>query len=272
MISQTFDTGGTRLDDPVTTAFLPAVVASGGLAFRPGALERPGNTYSAMIERLSPAFAELRGPVDLVVLAYATPDAVPGAVAGPLATAVLPGNPSAFAVTDQGVAAPFTALALAELYAARTGLERIVVLLLDQASFPYEVPDSPAVRVDGDAVVVLVLERPGADDGRGGYEIQQDSGVPAAEFTERIGRLWKQLADDEDTPVLFGPGVDPAWSLPISAVDVRHVAPGQPGTGLWREAAARHSGTARGTVVLIDLDPSTGDLSGCRLDTGAPPR
>ncbi|MEV6598113.1 hypothetical protein AB0M36_14710 [Actinoplanes sp. NPDC051346] len=268
MVSMTFPVGRTRLDDDVSLDFMPDVARAAGVGFRPEVIRRPGNTFAAMTEALVPELGTLAGGVDLALLAHVTPDAVPSEVAGPVITAALPGEPSSFAVTDNGLSAPYTALALAQRYARRCGFHRIVLFLFDQASSPFDIEASPVQRVDGDAAVALVLERPGPGDA-GGFEVRQESGVAANDVAARLTESWRELS--AGTPALFlGPGVDADWAPPVDAARVHHLAAGFPGTGVWRALGDHWNRSESQTAVLMDYDPACGDLSVCRVHRGHP--
>jgi hypothetical protein len=224
-----FDEGTWRIDDPEVYQYFGDLTRTHGLPFDRELLSRTGNTFIGMAEALLKD--KVTEPVDLVVLAWATPDFDPRLSAPVNLTAVLPGGPLAFAVSGQGPLAPFTALRLAGAYAERHSYDRVLVLILDQATMPFE-----AVLPPRDAAVALVLERPGA------IEVGQE-------------------LTDWDGTVIIGQNVDPAM---IPAGNIVRAPIGYPCTGLW-SALADHRGRER--TILVDYDPVLRDLGVCVVPT-----
>ena len=75
-------------------------------------------------------------PVDVLVLAFAVPDARPGRATASYLSHVCPGEPLAFAICDQGSAAAFTGLRLIREYARTGGCARGLLLVVEQAILP----------------------------------------------------------------------------------------------------------------------------------------
>jgi hypothetical protein len=234
-----FDEGTCRIDSPELYQYFEDLTGSHGVPFDRELMSRSGNTFISMATALlEDAVTE---PVDLVVLAWATPDFDPRLSAPVNLTAVLPGGPLVFATSGQGPLAPFTALRLAGAYAVRHSYERVLVLALDQATMPFRTDPVEAMRPDRDAAVALVLERPGA------IEVGCLPGVAEQTLADLI---------DWDGTVIVGQGVDSAL---IPAEKVVRAPVGYPCTGLWSTLADHRDGR----TILVDYDPVHGDLGVC---------
>jgi hypothetical protein len=276
VVHRSFPTGSVRPDDAVSLTCLRDATREAGVGFRREVLDRPGNPYSVMARALVGDLLDEHprpGPVDFAILAYASPDSVPNQVTGPFLVAALPGHPTTFTVTDQGRAAPFTALALAQRYARRHRYRRLVVMLFDQSLLPYELPQVPAQRLDGDAAVAVVLERPDrGEDGAApvaspGYHVRQVAGVGQADALARAAGLVDPHVLRRGPRVALGAGLDPRGTFPAECEDVWSGPPGYPCTGLWRYLADGPCTAGARPVVLVDYEAAGGDL--CVLWSGA---
>ncbi|QUI33088.1 hypothetical protein H9W91_21180 [Streptomyces alfalfae] len=226
--------GPGRAYDPaeVHEDFLQEAADPYGVEFRRDLFAASGRRTSVEL-----ADAALRGlgPLDgdeapeVVVVAYATPDFEHGELVAAYLKYHLPGEPLAFAVSDQGVLAPFTALRVGVEYARRGGLRRVLLVVVDQSSQPYEMPSSGRDAVAEDSAVALLLA--------------WDGGQEAS---------------------LGGFGLGPADRTAPPPGEVVRPLPGLPCTGVW---AALLSGTpASGPAVLADLDESRGQAAYCTVD------
>ncbi len=193
-----------------------------------------GQSYGEMAAAVLPP-----EPVDLLVLAFAGPDIVPGRATATWLGSLCTGDPLAFAVCDQGSAAPFTALRILRDYG-RTA----VLLVVEQADLPYPAP-VPA----GHTAVAVRLDPGGVADLR-------------------------QYADVDPTDVPGLLGGDLIVSASVAAPAGARVAdPGRPVTGVWWELADT---THAGQVTLADYDPrlrrlcvATIDMATAETATGA---
>ncbi|WP_042386376.1 hypothetical protein [Streptacidiphilus melanogenes] len=192
----------------------------------------------------------------IAVLAYATPDFEHTRLAASLLHGLLPGEPLTFAVSDQGVLSPFTALRVAVEYARRSGWNRLLLVVVDQSSQPFPRPETGQLAVDRDAAAALLL----------GWE---GGAAPVAGLGQ--GRPEQALpalrADLADAGLLAaGLGLADGPELPLSGPLRRDAVPGRPCTGVWsalRDAPA-------GRVVLADLDRGLDRLAHCTLDLPDP--
>ncbi|MGN9914543.1 hypothetical protein ACTMTJ_44125 [Phytohabitans sp. LJ34] len=111
-----------------------------------------GQSYGEMAAALIADVVRPDEPVDLLVLAFAVPDVRPGRAAATYLSHVCPGSPLAFAVCDQGVAAGFTALRIAQSY---PDCRRSLVIVVEQATLHYDLP-APAPLPTRHAGVALL--------------------------------------------------------------------------------------------------------------------
>ncbi|HEY0636846.1 MAG TPA: hypothetical protein VGD67_04305 [Pseudonocardiaceae bacterium] len=257
--------------DPSLRPYLTDMVGAYGLALRDPVFEAAaGHSYGEMAEPLIEAMVDADTPVDLLVLAHGIHDVRLGRSTATYLSSRCPGNPLAFAVCDQGVAAPFSALRAVHAYAVTGGCRRALLLVAEQSALHYE-PAGPARVPDRHAAVAFLLE-PAA--GAAPLDVRQravDPGrvreVLAAELAELLPGggpgatviLGSDLADVADLANLAGLTGLPA----IAAADEVVVAPaGQPCTGVWWELAARLPvGDEHGRqVVVAEYDPVLGYL------------
>ncbi|MCM4081427.1 hypothetical protein [Paractinoplanes hotanensis] len=185
---------------------------------------------------------ETPGPVDLVVLAHATPDADPRRVTACYLNEQLPGDPLAFAVSDQGPVAPFTALRLLGTYSGDFPGCRALLLVMEQTTIPYDVTGARYPLPLHDIGVAMVLEPAGSD----GIAVHQCPDVAP----EATGALLRELVPAE-IPLITGPGL--AGGAPATTVRDLGAA------GVWAEYAHRRAGVS-GPVAVADRDPVSGTV------------
>ncbi|HEY4023717.1 MAG TPA: hypothetical protein VGM75_33890 [Pseudonocardiaceae bacterium] len=93
-----------------------------------------GHAYTAMTADLLDGLARPLPELDLVVLAYQTPDLHVGEAAGCYLAQRCPGDPASFAISQQGPGAAFTALRVADSMHAFGALRAGAVFVLDQTT------------------------------------------------------------------------------------------------------------------------------------------
>ncbi|GAB3892762.1 hypothetical protein GCM10029964_068160 [Kibdelosporangium lantanae] len=207
-----------------------------------------GNTFTEMARDL---VSSLDTQVDLVVVAHDTPDLDHRLAATTYLSEALPISALQFTVSEGGSCTPYTALRLASGYASRHGYQRVLVLLLDQGTLPYET----GMPLSGDAGVALLLDRSCSP----GLVLRQVTGVSAASVPDVLSDL---LPSDGPLSVVAGAGINPGRDLPSHASVLWHAAAGAPCTASWA-GVARHFGRA---VVVVDYEPRTEELSVCVVD------
>jgi 4-hydroxymandelate oxidase len=238
--------------------------------------EPGGQTYSEMAEALIELAVPEREAVDLLVLAHAIPDINPGRNATAQLSARCPGTPLAFGLTDQGAAAPFTALRLIREYARTGGLRRALLLVLEQAELPYDT-GVPAARPDGHSGVALLLgeasdSSPSAASIRLGTVVTR-AGCRDEDFADELSIL---CTDAAPVTVILGAALADQPIAPTGIDRLRTAAAGRPYTGLWWELADELSKTdstdntdnTPRRIVLCDYDPVQSCLCLAALDVG----
>jgi hypothetical protein len=230
------------------------LLAAYGMSRRPGAFEAGRTSYQEMAAALLPELVPLATGFDLAVLAHASADAEPGWPMCYLAGAV-PAAGLAFAVSDQGATAPFTALRLV-LDSARANRARLaLVLIMENAAVLHDGPVPEPVRVTQDRAVALIL-REGADLAL--ESVRQLTCVPAKSVRALLNDALREAGGP--LTAILGQGLAGHVHGQVTADRVRWAAPGQPGTGIW-SLLAQPQRDAAGCVVLADYDAELRYLS-----------
>ncbi|MFE6051348.1 hypothetical protein ACFQ6N_11355 [Kitasatospora sp. NPDC056446] len=239
VLARRFDGRSETSLDPDLRVFVTDLVRPYGLPLREDLLgEGVGHSYEELAAGLlGEALAEDE-PVDLLILAFDTPDVRPGAPSSLAMSRSVPGTPLAFAVCDQGTASAFTALRLAaDLH--RTGAcRRAVVVLAEQTALHYE-PSQPVPLPQRHAAVVLVCEEAPGE----GLDVRQAPGDPSPEETvraraEKLGPETELLLDDGfGAGFGAGSGFGPGPGDPEGPGSGPDGLPAQPFTGLWARLA-----------------------------------
>ncbi|MFI1919630.1 hypothetical protein [Nocardia sp. NPDC020380] len=223
------------------------------------------NSFTAMASEILSAATPPDETYDLAVIAHTTPDAKPTRPACYLAQA-LSGDTLSFALSEQGVTAPFTALQLTREYARDSSFRRGLVMILDQSFLWNGASAQPprGTRMPGrDAAVVLILEPAGA---LGPVTTLNLADVGPAEARELVdAHLHEAAATGIPTTTIAGAGVDTragdGEQLYWAAADL-------PCAGLWTAFAERLPQWQRTgqRVELIDYDPVLRYLSLCTIE------
>ncbi|MFG2912783.1 hypothetical protein ACGF0D_07810 [Kitasatospora sp. NPDC048298] len=225
---------------------------------------REGFTDSPLrpMPRLAAGALDALGPLtpaeapQVAVLAYTTPDFEHTTLTASLLQHRLPGEPLCFAVSDQGVLAPFTALRIAVEYARRSHWSRLLLVVVDQSSQPYPGPASGQYAAEHDSAVALLLAwdggaAPVAGMGQG----RADQALPGLRSD-----LSKAALLAAGTGLAAGPGLAPS-----PGTRRRDAEPGLPCTGVW--AALREA--PGGRAVIADHDHELDRLAHCTLELPA---
>lgn len=286
-----FDRPSELATDPSLRPYLSDMVGPYGLALRDEVFEAgAGHSYGEMAEPLiealtaagAPAGQPHPSPVDLLVVAYGIHDVRLGRNTATYLSSRCPGNPLAFAVCDQGVAAPFSALRAMHAYAATGACRRALLLVVEQSALHYELAE-PARVPDRHSAVGLLLEAGLAAGGEvgGTVTVRQRTAVPpgqagallAAELTE----LPRPAGAGGGVTLILGADLATEWTGQWTgdrAEDEVVLAPaGQPYTGVWWELAAGLPGWSAGErrVVVAEYDPALGYLCTATMWLAAPP-
>jgi hypothetical protein len=227
LVHRHFAVGGNWTDDPELHEYHADLAALHGIGYRGEVLRRgAGNTFADMA---GPMLAGL-DPVDVVIIAHATPDLDPRVSAGASSAHRFDGEPLVFTVMDQACSVAFTAIRLAGEYVRRHSYRRALVLVLDQSTLPYE----SAEVLGGDAAVALHL---GFDPGG-----RVRSGRIPGVAPEEVARVADQV----------GGGVP---VIGLGQPDRRF-----PATGIWH---GYRPGTSK---LLVHYDQPRAQLSYCAID------
>jgi hypothetical protein len=261
IVHRRFGGGTSRVDDAFSVRHFSDLTTGHGVAYRGDIAARSaGNTFTAMATELIDAVSPDDGPIELVIVAHATPDLDCRLAATTYLSDALPGCSLVFAVTDGGAATPYTALRLAGHYADRHGYRCVLVLLMDQATLPYDIPAESMLA--GDAAVGILLKRTSPT----GLAFTQSTEVLPEDLPAAVGTtLAAMTTPGEAIAVIAGAGLDPDRDLP-ECDDVIWCAPnGFPCTATWEGLARQIGACATGRIVLVDYDRRTLDLSVCAV-------
>ncbi|GAA1157388.1 hypothetical protein F4556_000190 [Kitasatospora gansuensis] len=159
VLAQEFDGRSETSLDPDLRVFAGDLARPYGLPLREDLLDQGvGHAYGEMGEVLIDRLALTEDQsVDLLILAFAVPDVQPGRAVTLHLARRCPGRPLAFAIGDQGSAAPFTALRIADQYARTGACRRALVLILEQSTLHYR-PAGPVTLPKRHQGVLLLLE------------------------------------------------------------------------------------------------------------------
>ena len=237
-----------------------------------------GHSHAEMAEPLIEALAVGPVPIDVLILAQRMHDVSPGRATATYLASRCPGTPLALSVCDQGTASPFTALRLLAAYAETGACRRALLIVVEQATLPYNLITEAALP-DRNTAAAFLLEP-----GQGAIETRQEQ-------HQQDHQIQDQQPPAQPPPL---PGGVPASSLPLSSpqsamprtagdnptglwttndtepqdVIVLRDQAGLPLTGLWWQLAAGLDKWAADNkrVVLTDHDPTIGLRSTATFD------
>ncbi|MFF4249659.1 hypothetical protein ACFY1L_00400 [Streptomyces sp. NPDC001663] len=238
LVRRTFSGGRPFLPDPLEPSLgrmQADLVRPYPVEFRPELLERgERNTFIEMTQELLADLPPLEEPLDLVLVAHTVPDADPRRSTSCHLADVLPGDPLAFNLSDQGTAAGFTALRLVSEYAAADAFRHALVVLLDQRTFLYDTAGARDVPRQDCAVALLF-----GPEGRAGEPVtRQLADVAPDEVRTTLDAVLNEPdGDGAGRPItlITGQGLDAERFGP--GIDVRPAPPGRPCTGPWSALA-----------------------------------
>lgn len=217
--------------------------------------ESTGASYPHLIAFAHDALVRegLADSIRTIVLAIASPDSQHRRLLGGFTTQLFATRPNTFAVTEQGAAGPFTALALARLHleADLTGADRAAVLILEQRTLPPAGVPVPTA----DRAIVLVVGR------------------------NRVGRTITEIGVRRGVDDASAVATHPDRSLLVAGLQVDHrgsstqraLRPGGPtvSTGVWQVLAGTGDlpGTAEHPIHVVEVDPDLGYTCELRLSS-----
>ncbi|MFI9760746.1 hypothetical protein ACIHFB_22685 [Streptomyces sp. NPDC051963] len=270
LVGRTFSGGRPFLPDPVTPSLAQMqtdLVRPYPVEFRPELLERgERNTFVEMTQELLADLPPLEEPLDLVLVAHTVPDADPRRSASCHLADVLPGDPLAFNLSDQGTAAGFTALRLVSEYAAADAFRHVLVVLLDQRTFLYDTTGARDVPRQDCAVALLF-----GPEGRAGQPVtRQLADVAPDEVRTTLDAVLNEPAGagaGGPVTLITGQGLDAERFGP--GLDVRPAPPGRPCTGPWAALAdvlPEFTGAGPRRMVVAEYDRALRYLCTTTLD------
>ncbi len=268
---QAFGTASDSARDPALRAYLTDMLRPYGLALAEERLTE-GQSYGEMAGALLSEKMAAEDDVDLLVFAFAVPDVAPWRATASYLSHLCPGQPFAFAVCDQGITAPFTALRLIRDYASTGGCRRALLVVAEQAAMPYR-QAGLAATPDRHAVVALLCEQsagtgPGRPEQPRLAQVRVQASVTRPQASRLLACAAADLPAGDDLTAVVGTGLaDDALAAGLPG-RVVIAPPEQPITGVWWEVAAglpewaaRGDGGERGArVLLADYDPGLGHL------------
>lgn len=264
-----FDGTASGARDGQLAGHLTDMLAQYGLALRDDVdIQGSGHSYGEMAKSLMPAVLNADGlpqssqrPVDLLIFAFAVADLAPGRSTASYLAHLCPGEPLAFTICDQGIAAPYTALRLLSAYSAAAGCRRALLMVAEQATSFYDLP-APAQMPARHAAVLLVFD---ADNEGAVGPVRQVRGVgPAAAYDVASAAITELAAGHDDVTLITGNGLDSNGPVPKLAIGEQLTAPsGQPCTGVWWELAAAAPGRR---VLIADYDAALGYVCVAAID------
>ncbi|MGV9269744.1 hypothetical protein ACWDRR_34410 [Kitasatospora sp. NPDC003701] len=260
ILARSFDGRSETSLDPDLRVFVTDLVRPYGLPVREDLLaEGVGHSYAELAEGLLAEALADGVPVDLLILAFDSPDVRPGAPSSLAMSRSCPGSPLAFALCDQGSAVAFSALRVAAEYQRTGACRRAVVVLAEQTALHYR-PAAPVELPERHSVVVLVLdETAGAE-----LTIRQVSSLDDELASKEIDGEVRSLESGAAVLLDSGLAVEQGREAVVTA------APGRPFTGLWAELAERLPDwqAQRRPVLAVGLDRRLGVLSALSLRVG----
>ncbi|GAA2786233.1 hypothetical protein [Saccharopolyspora taberi] len=239
-------------DDPSVLAFYHDLVEPFGSVVDEELLRNGANVFHRDIADTLLDDEEIRDlDADLVIVTHALPDVHPFTAVASHMNMRLGGKATSFAISEQGLAAPFTALRVMSGFQRSARSRRAVIAVLEQTTMPTHHPlvHDGEPLVDSGALLVF-----GGDQGLRVDAVESAESVASA--TERIREI--AAADPGGTLVVVGPW--DTWADLDGTAEVRRVEAGSYCTSVWLDLARnwRNWQENHTTVVLCDVEPRTG--------------
>lgn len=237
--------------DQDSLTFMHDLLSPFGVDIDEALLEKARNIgFLELTEELLAA-TPIPGP-ELLILAYGIPDNGPLRTVSAYLNYLLGGQSRSFAISDQGLCAPFTALRIADAYARTGRCATLALFVCEQTSRPY--PDAFIdENVLADSAALLYF------DGQGLLEFSRMGPAVPDEGLDALLEDMTAGLDPARTLLVAGPRIDPGrlarTGLPVYRGDT-----GTYCTTVWLDLARHHQEWAARyqAVVLCDTDPRTG--------------
>lgn len=229
-----------------------------------------GQSYGEMARALIGSAVSPDEPVDLLVLAFSVHDVRPDRQTAAYLSHVTPGAPMAFAICDQGSAAAFSGLRIAREYVSSAGIDRALVIVVEQAALPYgcQVPLPSEHR--GVAMLYSAAPAGGSKPQVRVADVRQHAGVPPAGVAGLAAADLCEMACGHDrVGLLLSDALGTVWAEPVAG-RVRVMPAGQPSTEVWWGLIDEFTSEAGqpGLVVAADYDPDLRYLCLTAFETG----
>ncbi|MFY1670279.1 hypothetical protein ACN27G_10000 [Plantactinospora sp. WMMB334] len=189
---------------------------------------------------------------DLLVFAFGLPDMIALKHVAQRVSYLLGGGSHCFAVSEQGLRAPFTALRVADAFARSGRCRTLALIVCEQNTYAYPDPFVEENKVPNSAALLYF-------DDAGRYEFHGTRMAPrGTPLRALLGHVTAGLEPDS-TLLVAGSWAD-AGELAATGLPIHRGAPGPYCTGVWLDLARHHEewGAAYRSVVLCDTDPRTG--------------
>lgn len=204
----------------------------------------------AVLREIAPPIAN----PDLLILAYGLPDLHPLKSTTSYLNYLLGGGSRSFAVAEQGLRAPFTALRIADAYVRAGRYADLALFICDQTTLPYYDPVVHDTALADSAVLLYFDDTETGDLWFGGTTRGAAGAGP-----DSVVKPYLSDVDINRTLVVLGPWAA-AEPLESMVPNVRRVPAGTYCTSVWLDLA-RHQETwvdQYEALVLCDTDPRTG--------------
>ena len=208
----------------------------------------------AVLREMAPPIAN----PDLLILAYGLPDLRPLKSTTAYLNHLLGGESRSFAVAEQGLRAPFTALRIADAYARAGRYASLALFICDQTTLPYYDPvvhDTPLA----DSAVLLYFD----DTGTGDLWFEGTTRGVAGAGPDTVVKPYLSDVDINRTLVVLGPWPRPSrlsrWCRTSAGCPQAPIAPASgstwPATRRHGSTSTRHSCCAIPTRGLASARP-----------------
>ena len=238
-----------RRDDGLLT-YQRDLAAPFGVAVDERLLAEGGNIrFLELAESLLHEVPRPAAAPDMIIVSYALPDCNPFTTIASHVDHLFGGGSCCFAISEQGLRAPFTALRIAAAFARSGRCGALALLVLEQSTFPQPVA-LPGSEGLADSGALLLFD----DDGC--YEV---GGVWTAPELSDVLDAADRASPGGERLLVAGPWTDPRVTEARTAP--RHqVGPGSYCTSVWLDLARNHRDWAPRyeSLVLCDTDPRTG--------------
>lgn len=241
------------------------LLASFGQSPDPEAAEdRPVATHVDLVRQLLDGDPLGSVEPDLVMVAYALPDVHPFTTTSTRLNEAFGNRAASFALAEQGLAAPFSALRIAAAYCRLGYCDQAVLAVLEQTTLPNHDPlVHSADLVDSGALLLLQSgsEGPGLDV----HDVWVQRGPD-----DCARRLADLTASARSGTSLLVEGPRRGHDIPADGMDVHRHAERTYCTSVWMALAQNPQWAGQyATVVLHDTDPRSGTCSAAILRTAA---